>query len=65
MLTEHDKKLSVQIILPGGEEQISGLDPLEVSLGDIDDVVDVTLEPSGNMTLLGGLKRAQTFFTSD
>ena len=58
MLTEHDKKLSVQIILLGRDEQISGLDPLEVSLGDIDDVVDVSLEPSGNMTLLGGLKHA-------
>ena len=58
MLAEHDEKLFVQIALLGREELFSGLDPLEVPVGEIDHVADVSLEPSGNMTLLGGLKRA-------
>ncbi|KAL5487970.1 hypothetical protein ACEPAI_6078 [Sanghuangporus weigelae] len=53
LFAEHDKKLFVQTIVLRPEGEVSALDPLEVPLGDVGDVVDVSLECTGNMTVLG------------
>ncbi|KAL5527470.1 hypothetical protein ACEPAG_6261 [Sanghuangporus baumii] len=53
LFAEHDKKLFVQTIVLGPEGEISALDPLEVPLGDVDDVIDVSLERTGNVSVLG------------
>ncbi|OCB87528.1 hypothetical protein A7U60_g5433 [Sanghuangporus baumii] len=53
LFAEHDKKLFVQTLVLRPEGEVSALDPLEVPLGDVDDVIDVSLECTGNMSVLG------------
>ena len=52
MFLEHDSKLALQIILIGTEGELTVQDELEVPLENSSDVVDISFDPSGNLSIL-------------